>query len=222
MLSTPHQGTRAFQSVAVLSPEGFGDAPPPQDHLDDLESFFYILTWICLKYNGSHTMHKDSMTSTYLDKWEAPDAVICSSVKAKFLMFPTIIMLQQYFNNEIFKTLLRSLAAMCCQHYLEKIAISSNQTTPPTLIDVHQEAQATHHGAFLRCIDEAIQKQKNEKVDWVLPPAPPPMITKRAKSKNVRYTTTRKTLNGDLLRHKRRGDDDDSRPPSKRLKVSKE
>ncbi|PPQ94988.1 hypothetical protein CVT25_003740 [Psilocybe cyanescens] len=212
-------GTRAFQSIAVLNARVFEGVPPPQDHLDDLESFLYILAWICLKHNGPHSR---SMSPEFLDDWESPKGHVCSAVKTQFLIQPTT-MLQQYFNNEIFKTLLKALAGMCYKHYLEKVTISSEQEAPPTLIDVHKKAQATHHDAFLRCIDEAIEKQQKEKEDWVRPPVTPP-----AKSVQRGYSKKsglHKVTRGGNSKNKRRGDhsdDDDGPGPSKRSKASAE
>ena len=47
------QGTRAFQSISVLSSvnKAAGQALS-HDHLDDLESFFYVFCWITLGYDG--------------------------------------------------------------------------------------------------------------------------------------------------------------------------
>ena len=46
------QGTRAFQSLNVLHSYELEHESTPHSYMDDLESFFYILCWICCGYDG--------------------------------------------------------------------------------------------------------------------------------------------------------------------------
>ncbi|KJA22611.1 hypothetical protein HYPSUDRAFT_125198, partial [Hypholoma sublateritium FD-334 SS-4] len=43
-------GTRAFQSINILGSYGRKNNSTPHSYMDDLESFFYILCWICCGY----------------------------------------------------------------------------------------------------------------------------------------------------------------------------
>lgn len=220
-MNTSYQGTRAFQSVSVLNASLWGEYTPPQDHLDDLESFFYVLAWICLKHNGPHS---DSVTSAFLDTWEAPNAHVCAGAKSNFLMAPSVA-LQQYFDNPIFRTLLMSLAKLCRGHLADKSELAGNRQASPALIDVHKKAQAIHHDAFLSCVDEAIEKQKKETEDWVHPPirspvTPPAKSVKRVSKKSDLNRVTRGGSSKNKRRVNRSNDDDDDGPgPSKRSKA---
>ncbi|PPQ94846.1 hypothetical protein CVT25_007483 [Psilocybe cyanescens] len=105
-------GTRAYQSIAVLSSTTWANLlskAPPQDHLDDLESFFYVLAWICIKYNGP----ENPIVVPNLELWEHHAAEISAMAKNQNLNTPLTI-LQPYFkNDEIFRNLIKALAQLC-------------------------------------------------------------------------------------------------------------
>ncbi|KAJ3504524.1 hypothetical protein NMY22_g17896 [Coprinellus aureogranulatus] len=70
----PNVGTRIFQSLSVLGSSYRRDAPPMHDYLDDLESFFLVLTYIFLfrKPDGSFFPTKSTGPSI-VRKWEDPN-----------------------------------------------------------------------------------------------------------------------------------------------------
>lgn len=53
-------GTCAFQSVMVLRSAFFGTTAATHDYLDDLESFFYVLYWICCTYEKARRLWEHS------------------------------------------------------------------------------------------------------------------------------------------------------------------
>ena len=64
------QGTRAFQSINVLTSYIPGNKARPRSYMDDLESFFYVLCWICFGYDGpgKRIGHFKSTFSKWVDR----------------------------------------------------------------------------------------------------------------------------------------------------------
>ncbi|TRM70360.1 hypothetical protein BD626DRAFT_448850 [Schizophyllum amplum] len=89
-------GTRAFQSLHVLKSYGYElpdpDAPtvPPDsqrlvhDYLDDLESFYWCLCWICFTYDSPGQPNRNPT----LAKWESHDPETAFNAKFKHLAHP--------------------------------------------------------------------------------------------------------------------------------------
>ncbi|KAF8955208.1 hypothetical protein BDZ97DRAFT_1674590 [Flammula alnicola] len=77
-------GTRAFQSINVL--ESYDAENMTQDHLDDLESFYYVLCWICLGYSGPKNI-LDPFPPRLVN-WEQGDAMLAADAKEAFLQRP--------------------------------------------------------------------------------------------------------------------------------------
>ncbi|KAJ2911438.1 hypothetical protein MD484_g8976, partial [Candolleomyces efflorescens] len=74
-------GTRHFQSIAVLSSSQYTN-PLPRDHLDDLESFFYVLAHILMAYDPQGEFHGLAVT---LQEWDDPKSALAATSKAEFL-----------------------------------------------------------------------------------------------------------------------------------------
>ncbi|KAJ2933847.1 hypothetical protein H1R20_g3244, partial [Candolleomyces eurysporus] len=86
-------GTRMFQSFMVLkSCELSAEYLPPHDYLDDLESFFWIFTYILLTFkpNGNRMPRSSYLESTVL-AWTGDNASIICDHKWKFLNSPRTI-----------------------------------------------------------------------------------------------------------------------------------
>ncbi|KAJ2926456.1 hypothetical protein H1R20_g10630, partial [Candolleomyces eurysporus] len=76
-----HIGTRLYQSISVLS-SGRVPHPLPHDHLDDLESFFYLLVHIMFSYDSTGNSHPaDDM----LLRWDNQDLRLAAQSKEAFL-----------------------------------------------------------------------------------------------------------------------------------------
>ncbi|KAF8971763.1 hypothetical protein BDZ97DRAFT_2025280 [Flammula alnicola] len=76
-------GTRAFQSPNVI--QSCGRTNMTQDYLDDLESFYYVLCWVCFGYSGPKTI-LDPFPET-LVLWESGSPIIAASIKHTFLSY---------------------------------------------------------------------------------------------------------------------------------------
>ncbi|KAJ2914303.1 hypothetical protein MD484_g6105, partial [Candolleomyces efflorescens] len=86
-------GTRMFQSFMVLkSSELSTEYLPPHDFLDDLESFFWILTYILLTFkpNGNRMPRSPYLERTVLP-WAGNNASIICDHKWRFLDSPRIV-----------------------------------------------------------------------------------------------------------------------------------
>ncbi|KAF5323686.1 hypothetical protein D9619_012869 [Psilocybe cf. subviscida] len=168
-------GTRAFQSTSLLS--GTGHC---QDHLDDLESFVYVLAWVCCKYDGPGNPTADD--PSMFVKMEHPDDITVSGLKAKLLTAPMRFLTPYFQDREIFVNLLYSLAAFCSATISKKeaeawkfkkeadklkAAGASNRRIRalfPTIHAIHQqdtgdEKVVKDHDQYLAIVDQAITEQ---------------------------------------------------------------
>ncbi|KAH9482167.1 hypothetical protein JR316_0004262 [Psilocybe cubensis] len=168
-------GTRAFQSVAVLKSAGWAQASPtvnipPQDHLDDLESFLYVLSWICMKYNGPG----NCIVVHHLEKWEDNDPEICATAKRDFLTAP-LSKIQPYFkSDEVFRKLLKGLARLCETHVIAKYEVEEESGSFPDLKTVYASENGSSgkdHDKFLEIIKAAIVALEQLPPERVLSPS---------------------------------------------------
>ncbi|KAH9482156.1 hypothetical protein JR316_0004251 [Psilocybe cubensis] len=153
-------GTCTYQSIALLYGPQWdisGVESPPQDHLDDLESFFYVLAWICMRYNGPGI--KAQNTAKYLDKWDSSNTALCAEIKEGLLSAP-LAYLQPYFaKDKIFLRLVADLAKVCVRHVTEKLKVVDSMGEFPDLVEIHQAQVASSgkdHDEFLAIIGKAI------------------------------------------------------------------
>ncbi|RXW17451.1 hypothetical protein EST38_g8398 [Candolleomyces aberdarensis] len=70
-------GTRFYHSIAVLRGKDYHD-PLPRDHLDDLESFFYILAQIIFGYDPLGASHP---LLHPISRWDADDCELAAAFK---------------------------------------------------------------------------------------------------------------------------------------------
>ncbi|KAF5339120.1 hypothetical protein D9611_011176 [Ephemerocybe angulata] len=65
----PRMGTRQYQALAVLKSTAVIQPPPPQDHLDDIESFFYVTCHIVFLIDRPGVPKED--IPELLSKWQS-------------------------------------------------------------------------------------------------------------------------------------------------------
>ena len=94
----------------VLRSAVFENAATAHDYLDDLESFFYVLFWICSTYEKAQRPRRGALPST-LARWEDNDPQSSSSEKYITISIPLskhTCPISTYF-GDIFLDLLNSL-----------------------------------------------------------------------------------------------------------------
>ncbi|KAF8956463.1 hypothetical protein BDZ97DRAFT_1851662 [Flammula alnicola] len=80
-------GTRAFQSLNVV--QSCGKTNMTQDYLDDLESFYYVLCWVCFGYAGPN-----KILDPFPDRlaiWESGNPDVAAGMKTAFLAGPLAV-----------------------------------------------------------------------------------------------------------------------------------
>jgi serine/threonine protein kinase len=156
-------GTRAFQSISVLSSvnDTTGQALP-HDHLDDLESFFYVLCWITLGYACPNEPILDTSRPRVLWKWDQDDASAAADSKG-MIMFLGVFSekVTPYFGFS-FQKLLVALHRFLRSHILRKMEQRHDPTiSRKHLLELFKPAQADY-AAVLDIIDQAILDLKSE------------------------------------------------------------
>ncbi|KAF9051307.1 hypothetical protein BJ165DRAFT_1524257 [Panaeolus papilionaceus] len=153
--------THAFQSFLELrseqlTSENRHDEIPAHDHLDDLESFFYVFLWITVGYQ-----RKEGRPSIELGTRPASlqvmqaEALIASGHKYTLLDVPNLVKLNPSWPAQ-FSTLKRRLSTFFNHHIKMKINSPPQQ---PCLC----KAEA-HYAIVLGYIDQTLQELKDSKV----------------------------------------------------------
>ena len=132
------QGTRAFQSINVLTSYIPGNKARPRSYMDDLESFFYVLCWICFGYDGpgKRIGHFKSTFSKWVDR-RPDEGRMIKIYLFYFFRDHTDFIVTDYF-GDIFLDLVDSLHRFF-GFYLTIDRVLGARPAPPTL----DEALAT-------------------------------------------------------------------------------
>ncbi|KIM49675.1 hypothetical protein M413DRAFT_113979 [Hebeloma cylindrosporum] len=159
-------GTRAFQSVVALMSTVIATKSHRlcYDHLDDLESFFYVLCWICFGHSGSR--EKVYPWPITLQNWESAAPQTAAHLKASvFSMNLHWAGICTPFFGDIFQDLLKDLQRFFLQHVNRKLdsvpppnAPPTDRSTLPSLPEVIPES-SQHYATILGFIDNAIRKR---------------------------------------------------------------
>ncbi|KAJ3487660.1 hypothetical protein NLJ89_g11691 [Agrocybe chaxingu] len=169
-------GTRAFQSLFVLNSEKDRGKKRilAHDYLDDLESFFYVFCWVCMRYDADANLLKDPP----LREWESENIMLGYLSKKEFLTSDPI----EHDHNEvidtfgpIFQELFDALRAFFREKYYWKLG---NRNSMPITIDAMLPRSKKDYATFLKLFDTAIEAlKKEEATSSSSPPAPPPAPT---------------------------------------------
>ncbi|TFK69109.1 hypothetical protein BDN72DRAFT_878651, partial [Pluteus cervinus] len=175
--ATPNIGTRAFQSASVLYSDTIRhDAqvwrnpdlqPYPHDYLDDMESLFYVLCWVCYQFDSPGIRRG---LPHNLSRW-MEDPGISANSKSLFLASPLPELPEYFQRGSAFPHLLEKLR----QRFLTISEDKQKGTTTPVrgenLKDVCQDV-GLEFGIFLGHVDKAIEEWNRNIRD---PPKPPPL-----------------------------------------------
>jgi hypothetical protein len=126
------------------------------DHLDDLESFFYVLCWICFGFSGPGK--KLNPFPKTLSKWESTDPELAADAKkGMFYLGLENTGDTTPFFGDIFQELLEDLHGFFQAHVARKFSISKRGQIP-SLPDLIPES-SQHYDTVLGFVDNAIRKR---------------------------------------------------------------
>ncbi|KAJ3504711.1 hypothetical protein NLJ89_g7794 [Agrocybe chaxingu] len=167
-------GTRAFQSANVLYSYGTGTFSRPHSHLDDLESFFHVLCWICFKY--VRPGQKLPNIPQILSFWDHEDHRIAYMAKKTFFSDPLTDrktgVVSDFFGAP-FRKLLENLHAFFRPYACELLA------APPPLTTILSTSEEDYK-TVLAMFDEAIAQVAGLSTSPGLPiPSPAAPVTPR-------------------------------------------
>lgn len=138
------------------------------DHLDDLESFFYLLCMLCLGYSGPGQAVVP--TPSVFDGWELDRPSIAAGVKSSFVLQPQrrveVSLDVSPSVKAVFSTAVTGLRAFVLKHYLAKrervnaqqdAARVGQKGDPPAVVDgAFMAAADAEYAEFLGIIGGAI------------------------------------------------------------------
>jgi hypothetical protein len=139
----------------VLSSEILGIAATTHDYLDDMESFFYVLFWICSTYEKAKRPRRGALPSA-LAGWEDNNAQFSSNAKNKIISYPLnkhTCPISAYF-GDIFLDLLNSLRQFLKGQIDRKMNSLDAPRGPLTALMPQSEV---HYAEVLGYIDLAIK-----------------------------------------------------------------
>ncbi|KAF5316304.1 hypothetical protein D9619_006551 [Psilocybe cf. subviscida] len=149
-------GTRALRSVMTLRPDL---RIVPQDHRDDLESFYYILLWICSMFIAPRKL----VVKYSLQDLEAPDDETCANFK-RYLFERIRRLMSPWFDGTVFLGLLRKLGNLVDGWIRTKLwALDTSDPKFPSVKEIRESVGAADHDLFLKEIDATIEALLNDK-----------------------------------------------------------
>ncbi|KAJ2912079.1 hypothetical protein MD484_g8337, partial [Candolleomyces efflorescens] len=167
-------GTRHFQSVAVLRHSEF-EIPLPRDHLDDLESFFYVLAHILFTYDPQGALQPLSPT---VQGWDNRNPGMAATLKQGFLTWNRApIPVRQRWPIPC-SNLLLAYQAFLCPLVSTKVRLNEED---PVAREVEARAFVTnvdqHYAHVLRIFDEAINMLDEPPETWKLTRPDSPLLS---------------------------------------------
>ncbi|KAF8167303.1 hypothetical protein B0H34DRAFT_10385 [Crassisporium funariophilum] len=142
-------GTRTFQSIAVLRSD---TARTVIDYLDDLESFFYVLCWICSGFIGPNMQVKERPVN--LDSWASDDPQCSECAKLSFIHSPIDENFVTPYFGAPFHRILEDLRMILVPHLDEKLN---------WMHDFNED-----YGSFLFTLDRVIKDSSLQ--EWLISP----------------------------------------------------
>ncbi|KAF8971761.1 hypothetical protein BDZ97DRAFT_2025276 [Flammula alnicola] len=157
---SPMTADPTFKSVMALSHTLRRTYLLPVDYLDDLESFFYVLAWMCYAYDGVVNgpphfvpVHQRALA---LSRWAASPSSRESVLEKEGMLFGTGIVYGQspvsgFWGGETYQELLDYLHYVLGSRYREKLELGR----PRTIQELRSDA-AEDYDAFLSIIGSTI------------------------------------------------------------------
>ncbi|KAF6741597.1 hypothetical protein DFP72DRAFT_256111 [Ephemerocybe angulata] len=178
----PRTGTRQYQSFAVLESSTGVQPPPPQDHLDDIESFFYVTCHIVVLFDRPGVPKED--IPKFLTKWGLAKEADAGVWKFLFVNKPLeTSLISKYWGKPIVE-LVQSFKKFIADIHREKDQYSADARTSAKLVkrlkknlwNKAAEHYAEVDGFFQTCLDalelEEINGPASETPDSSAPSSP--------------------------------------------------
>ncbi|KAL1742495.1 hypothetical protein HDZ31DRAFT_43118 [Schizophyllum fasciatum] len=222
------QGTRAFQSIQVLrscaaitkDPKApAGSQRLMHDYMDDLESFYWCLCWICFSYDGPGQPTENEM----LDQWQQSDPAAAANAKVSHLTSPwSSSLVKPYFRRD-FNDLLENLHTLFHRSYqMKQKIVAKGVAHKRTLEEIRAESKGVYDyvlGAIETAIDEAGDEDAHIDEADALDPDPPVRlelpILKKPKTRKLGPTTTSSSFT-----NKRKASEESDEAPEQKKQAS--
>ncbi|TFK61127.1 hypothetical protein BDN72DRAFT_965351 [Pluteus cervinus] len=174
-------GTRAFQSISVLRSDsirndakGRGDegvSPYPHDYLDDIESLFYVLCWVCYQFESPGI--RVNNIPEFITDWASDDPSLSATTKSLFHMFPLPPLPTYFQRGSAYQHLLEMFQQKFLKTYRAKKSGIETTGASSNLKELYQDAQLEFE-VILKHVDQAIEEWKRHTPDSPkeLPPSP--------------------------------------------------
>ncbi|TFK23553.1 hypothetical protein FA15DRAFT_642331 [Coprinopsis marcescibilis] len=185
-------GTRLFQSMAALQSFNNPDTVQAHDHLDDIESFFYVLCYLMLLYKEPGL--KNKKVSELLTLWENDHPSIALNSKGMFIYKPSIkadLAMVSDFWGETCKDLLEKFRKRVQEMVVAKDHVRDGNISIEAVrkegLYWYDEILALFEGAISELGEEEAPEDADE------PPTPTPSRatrTSRAQSQPTPHTST--------------------------------
>ncbi|TFK61123.1 hypothetical protein BDN72DRAFT_849947 [Pluteus cervinus] len=163
--------TDGLQVEARRRTRGFG--PYPHDYLDDMESLFYVLCWICYHFESSGVRSED--TPDILLDWEASRPSHSALAKVEFLTSPLPPLPSYFQRGSAYQHLLEKLQQKFATVYRAK-RIGSEPIGPGENLKEACQGARRDFEVWIGYIDQAIQEWKEGT------PVPPKVTTPETSS----------------------------------------
>ncbi|RXW14928.1 hypothetical protein EST38_g10920 [Candolleomyces aberdarensis] len=177
-------GTRMFQSIMVLkSCQLTPDYLPEHDYLDDLESFFWLFTYILLTYTpNGHRMPSDDYRERLMSSWSHHDPTSALLSKWAFLNSPSAIRESQEAMHPSWRSACSTLFlefrefAHEVSYEKERLIYEGQEvlgTAAPDRFSSLRSNVDEHYRRVIRMFDAALQNVPEVRVDESVPGPPP-------------------------------------------------
>ena len=127
---------------------------PAHDYLDDLESCFYVLCWICFAYDGPGLLIRPQ--PSFLCFWEELNPEIASNSKFAFFHEFALPDMSSWF-GKTFETLLQNFRHLLVTEISRKNRLM-HEKTPRLSLDELKADATKHYAIVLGFVDDAIKE----------------------------------------------------------------
>ncbi|KAJ3515433.1 hypothetical protein NMY22_g14456 [Coprinellus aureogranulatus] len=156
-------GVRIFQSLSILGSFYNEEDAMPHDYLDDLESFFYVLVYILLRYrpDGSRISSKEENDGpSILASWADPDSSKAHAAKDPVFSPTSGGYRVGRLVTEVWGPICGELFKRFCKWMMEIISVKERLESDSEELAALLSQREEHYSAVLAMFDDAIEALK--------------------------------------------------------------